>query len=167
MSAPSAPGWLPRLVLAVAVLGVVALTVLPWPGPVAGLLVIGAAGVVVAAPGGYATGALVLGVGLATLAGPATIDVRLAASAALLPVVHVSSALAGAVPFSARVDRSALTPSALRVLVAAAVGVALTGAAAATPVARGAGPALAAVAVAIAAIVLAAVVVTRGRPDPD
>lgn len=166
MTGPTVPGWLLRVVVAVAALGVVALTVLPWPGLVAGLVVVGAAGVVVAAPGGYATGALVAGVALAALGGPATVDLRLAVSAVLLPLVHVCSALAGVVPVSARVDRSALTPSARRVLVTTAVAAALAGAAAATPTARGAGAGLAAVALAVAAVVVAAVVMTRRQTGP-
>lgn len=162
----TAPGWILRALLAPAVVAVVAVALVPWPGPVVALVVAVAAVAVLASPGGYATGGLVLAVavGVYVRADAGASEVHLAAQAALLPLVHVAAALAGAVPTSARIEWPALRPSLGRVTVAAGTAVVLAAVAAGAPVAAGAGGWLGIVTVALAAVVVAGLLIGRHRP---
>lgn len=156
-------GWLPRAVLAAAT-GLLLLAVLSGtPGILVSAAIAGAGLTVVLAPGGYACGVLVATLAFPLLFEPATIGPRLVLEAALLPLVHVASGLARALPAAARVDRSALWPSLTRVGMAAATVLPVAGLAALVPAAQGSGVLLGISALAIAALVTAALVAGRSR----
>lgn len=119
------PGWSLHLALAVAGLGLVAAAVDPriWSFEIVAAFALVAL-VAAAFPWSPVPIALMIATAACQLfTGGVTVDVRLAATAVLLQVVHVLASLTAVVPLWSRLDPRALLPSVRRLLVVVALSV--------------------------------------------